>query len=156
MDATNRRCTYLIHELHTPSQEHSTASLDLISLEDARPLVFAMFALQRNGFSDLTIHDRHLWAVRRLVPYVAHHLQCFFLAIVVVEPSWAFWHAEDHVDDDECEDLERGVVSVYHIEGDGDLMNLRPDTQSAPAKRRGLQHISSRSRRSICWRGTSQ
>lgn len=90
---------HLVHELHPVRQQHTPARLHLVALEELRPAVFPVLALDLEGLENVRLFLSDLRVVRRQVVDLAEDFQGLGLFSVRVEVSWRFGEAEDENDD---------------------------------------------------------
>lgn len=90
--------SHLVHELHPVGQQHTPTSLYLISLEQLRPAVLPMFALDFQCLEDFIFFLADFGIVRRQVVDFAEDLQCLGILTVRVKISGRFRQSEDEDD----------------------------------------------------------
>lgn len=83
------------HKLHAICQQHPSASLHPVFLEQLTPLVFAMLLLNLERLQDLTILLCNFRVIRRPVIHVAKDGQRLFASAMLVEISRRLGQSKD-------------------------------------------------------------
>lgn len=79
--------SHLVHKLHSVGQQHTPASLNLISLQELRPAVLSVFALNLERLKHLILLLADLGIVRRQIVDFAKNLECLGVLAMRIEVS---------------------------------------------------------------------